>query len=337
NLWIQPLKTCSIMTENNGENNVKFSKSKNSKLLELINTSNLEQLSQFIETSHAETIISIRKKGVYKSLNDLSLRTEINNDALAKFYQLISNCKISKDIWNKYITSDEILMPATTLALHVGPFAINWIVVNCDFKILDWDSRVWQNETSKITTYDIINLVASVTQQLPVCNCYVIEEIKMIKNKSSINLLIQNQISTGIASCVKLITNQGTNNSPKNKLYLLKSSASARYFHLIVGSEAISANYVMKKILSDTDINDETLQRVSVDEKLKRKYNKMLSDEKEQVGWSLLKALTFMFIVDRYNKYKYQPVLHFTFIADGLQIIESVIGTTSRYTIQLNY
>ena len=35
------------------------------------------------------------------------------------------------------------------------------------------------------------------------------EEIKMIKNKSSINLLIQNQISTGIASCLKLITNQG--------------------------------------------------------------------------------------------------------------------------------
>lgn len=59
----------------------------------------------------------------------------------------------------------------------------------------------------------------------------------------------------------------------------------------------------MKKLLSDTDINDETLQRVSIDEKLKRKYNKMCSDEKEQIGWSLLKALTFMFIVDRYNKY----------------------------------
>lgn len=50
-------------------------------------------------------------------------------------------------------------MPATTLAIHVGPSAINWTVVNCDFKILDWDSRVWRNETSKITTCDTINLV----------------------------------------------------------------------------------------------------------------------------------------------------------------------------------
>lgn len=50
-------------------------------------------------------------------------------------------------------------MPATTLAIHVGPSAINWTVVNCDFKILDWDSRIWWNKTSKITTYDTINLV----------------------------------------------------------------------------------------------------------------------------------------------------------------------------------
>ena len=59
----------------------------------------------------------------------------------------------------------------------------------------------------------------------------------------------------------------------------------------------------MKKILSDTDVDDKILQRVNVDEKLKRKYNKMFTDEKEQIGWSLLKALTFMCIVDRYNKY----------------------------------
>ncbi|KAK9305977.1 hypothetical protein QLX08_003210 [Tetragonisca angustula] len=305
NLWIQPLKICSIMTESNSENNVKFSKFKSS-ILQLINTSGLKQLSQFIEESHAKTIISIRKKdGLYKSLNDLSLRTEINNDVLDKFYQSISNHEISTDIWSKYITPNKIIfqMPATTLAIHVGPSAINWTVVNCDFKILDWDSRVWRNETSNITTYDTINLIASVTQQLPVCDCYVMEEIKMIKNKSSINLLIQNQISTGIASCLKLITNQGTNNSSKNRLYLLKSFSSARYFHLIIGSEAISTDYIMKKILSDTDVDDKILQRVNVDEKLKRKYNKMFTDEKEQIGWSLLKALTFMCIVDRYNKY----------------------------------
>ncbi|KAK1132399.1 hypothetical protein K0M31_016508 [Melipona bicolor] len=304
NLWIQPLKICFIMTESNSENNVKFSKSKRSSL-QLINTSDLKQLSKFIEASHAKTIISIRKKdGLYKSLNDLSLRTKINNDVLAKFHRSISNYEISMRTWSKYVTHDEIIfqMPATTLAIHVGPSAINWTVVNCDFKILDWDSRVWQNGTSKITTYDTINLIASITQQLPVCNCYVMEEIKMINNKSS-NLLIQNQINTGIASCLKLITNQGTNNSPKNRLYLLKSSASARYFHLIIGSEAISANYVMKKILSDTDVNDKMLQRVNVDEKLKRKYNEMFTDEKEQIGWSLLKALTFMCIIDTYNKY----------------------------------
>ncbi|XP_043512276.1 uncharacterized protein LOC122529857 isoform X2 [Frieseomelitta varia] len=302
NLWIQPLKICSITTESNSEN-VKFSKSKSS-ILQLINTSGLKQLSQFIEASHAKTIISIRKKdGLYKSLNDLSLRTEINNDVLAKFYQTISN-EIPTHIWSKYITPNKRIfqMPATTLAIHVGPSAINWTVVNCDFKILDWDSRVWRNETSNITTYDTINLIASVTQQLPVCNCYVMEEIKMIKNKSS-NLLIQNQINTGIASCLKLITNQGTNNSSKNRLYLLKSFASARYFHLTIGSEAVSTDYIMKKILSDTDVDDEILQRVNVDEKLKRKYNKMFTDEKEQIGWSVLKALTFMCIVDRYNKY----------------------------------
>lgn len=47
-------------------------------------------------------------------------------------------------------------MPATLLGIHVGPTAITWSLVDCDFNVLAWDSIIWQNNSLK---YDIINLV----------------------------------------------------------------------------------------------------------------------------------------------------------------------------------
>lgn len=47
-------------------------------------------------------------------------------------------------------------MPAKLLGIHVGPTAITWSLVDCDFNVLAWDSIIWRNKSLK---YDIINSV----------------------------------------------------------------------------------------------------------------------------------------------------------------------------------
>lgn len=47
-------------------------------------------------------------------------------------------------------------MPATMLGIYVGPTAITWTLVDCDFNVLAWNSIIWWNNSLK---YDIINSV----------------------------------------------------------------------------------------------------------------------------------------------------------------------------------
>lgn len=70
----------------------------------------------------------------------------------------------------------------------------------------------------------------------------------------------------------------------------------ARFFNLIVASEVIAVDYFMNKILDDTK-TDECLWDIHIAYEFKKKYMKKVADEKEQMGWSLLKTLACLHII----------------------------------------
>ncbi|XP_068967611.1 uncharacterized protein [Bombus flavifrons] len=186
-------------------------------------------------------------------------------------------------------------MPATLLGIYVGPTAITWSLVDCDFNVLAWDSIIWQNNSLK---YDIINSVPLFVEQLPLSSSYVIEEHRINSRLHHTSFMIQHQILISIASCITLI-NRRTNNSDSlaNILYILKPSTTARFFNLMVASEVIAVNYFMKRLLNDTKKDDEWLRDIHIPHKLKKKYIEKVATEREQMGWSLLTSLACLHII----------------------------------------
>lgn len=289
--------------KNNLQNFMKYE----NKILKIINNNNSKELTKYIQPTYAETIMSSYiKNGPYESLNDLVIKTNINENILNEFYNsMLNHEKISKKI-NKFIVTpniNKIKMPQMILGIHVGPNAISWTLLNSNFNILNWDCLVWRNKISKITIYDIISLTSSFVQELSVSNnnltSFVMEEIEATKI-----LRYQFQIFIGIASCLKLLLYQEKNNSSKfsNNLYILKSQSTARFFKLKVGNEIIATNYILEKILNKTyesDKIDENLKQIQIyiDDEIKQKYIKKIAEEKEQIGRSLLTALTFIHLV----------------------------------------
>ncbi|XP_061936036.1 uncharacterized protein LOC107992434 isoform X2 [Apis cerana] len=285
--------------KNNLQNSIKYE----NKILKIINNNNLKDLTKYIHPTFAETIISSYiENGPYKSLNDLLIKTNINENILNEFYNSILNHeKIPPKKINKFTVTPNISgikMPQMILGIHVGPNAISWTLLNSNFKILNWDCLVWRNKTSKITTYDIISSTSSFVQELPISNnssiSFVMEEIDASKM-----LCYQFQIIIGVASCLKLLLCQEENNSSKfsNNLYILKPRSTARFFKLRVGNETIAANYILEKILNKTNETDENLKQIQIYNKIKKKYMEKIAEEKEQIGWSLLTALTFVHLV----------------------------------------
>ncbi|XP_068967613.1 uncharacterized protein [Bombus flavifrons] len=105
NYWVQLLAKCSTATKSNIKNNlVQFSEHE-AKILQLVNTSKLNNLTQFISALDAETLISKRtSNGLYKSLDDVLLKTEIDVDSWKHF--CTSFIKHNKKKWKKFIKPD---------------------------------------------------------------------------------------------------------------------------------------------------------------------------------------------------------------------------------------
>ncbi|XP_048265734.1 uncharacterized protein LOC100644647 isoform X2 [Bombus terrestris] len=253
---------------------------------------------QYVTASYAAKLISMRtNNGLYKSLDDILLRTEIDVDSWNNFCTSYIN-HYKKQKWTKLIKSDINItsMPATILGIYVGPTAITWTLVDCHCNVLLWDSIIWQNNSVK---YNIINSVPLFVEQLPLSSAYVIEESKFNKKLRYFSTVLQHQITSSIASCIKLMINQRTNNSNSSEtiLYILKSSATAHVFNLLIATEMITVDYVMKRILDDTKKDDELLWDIHIPYELKQKYMKKSANEREQMGRSLLTSVACLHIV----------------------------------------
>lgn len=73
--------------------------------------------------------------------------------------------------------------------------------------------------------------------------------------------------------------------------------STARIFNLLLASEAIAVDYIMKSILDNIKVDDEWSQDIHIACELKESYMKKVANEREQMGWSLLTTLACLRII----------------------------------------
>ncbi|XP_017767339.1 PREDICTED: uncharacterized protein LOC108555960 [Eufriesea mexicana] len=295
-LWIQSLQKCSTLIENNVEKNIENYLIYEPSILYIINKSKLSVLKKYIEVKCADAIILTRiKDGYYTSLKDLLLRTQINLDT----FNQLCNSIIDSGIKYKMKVTPNIegkIKPNTILGIHIGQTILSWSLLSYDFKVLDWDCITWQNNSlDRTNVYDIISVASTFVNQLPPSDTYVMQDF----NKATKQVYNLYNVHIGIASCLKFMIRQRQNNSitSENDVYILSPLMAAYCFRLILGNEVLATKYIMNVILNDVKLNNEKLPQIHIDNTLKSKYIKLNNMQKEELNWSLLKALTFGYFI----------------------------------------
>ncbi|CAK9816943.1 hypothetical protein ANTPLA_LOCUS9180 [Anthophora plagiata] len=306
-LWIKPIQRCSTGTNSIIEkNNVKVSSFKENHILNILNTSDLNEMTRYIQKPCAEKIILHRmKNGLFKSLNDLTSIQDIELDALNGLWILpIDEVQYLKLKRSMLIPKTKIIkVPNEVLGLHIGSNVISWAVVTSDFKILYLDFIHWGDSVKNVNSHDLINLAPTVAKMLPPSSSYVIEEFPYVKNSASAHLM-QQKLSAAIMCCVKILNEQRKKETSllENDFYVLKSQTSAQFFNLLVGKEVIATKYIIGKVFDNSKIKAKPFEGLYVNDKLRSKFANVTPEQQEQIGWSLLKAITCMYLLKCFKK-----------------------------------
>ncbi|XP_017789537.1 PREDICTED: uncharacterized protein LOC108571891 [Habropoda laboriosa] len=298
NLWINLVQRCSTGTDSMIENNEILFAENEHQILKIVNESNLKQLTNYIEQSYAQTIILHRiTNGSYKSLSDLTCIKDMESDILNKFLISVTNhdikhlqCSRSVLIPNTKITK----IPNEIMGLHIGPTAICWALVTSDFKVLHLGCHIWNDNHKKFSSYDLIHLASSVAHMLPLSSSHVIEEIPVLKRVPQSTYYIPQQLTTAIMSSIIIMNNSKNDDSSglKYNLYVLKPQTSAHFFNLVVGKEVVASKYIIQRIFDQSNIDNKQFQYIHISDELREYFLMEMPEQQEQLGWSLLKALT---------------------------------------------
>ncbi|XP_078040022.1 uncharacterized protein LOC144471642 [Augochlora pura] len=265
--WIQPSNAYSECFQNDKEN--VFYKEKNNNL---------------IHKNQHNKIVFMNKDGSVGFV-DMSFQNEGNSYTSKKF-------KITPRI-------TKMQMPKTVLAIHVGPSMLSWACIDSSFEVLNFDWHCWNDQLMKTNTHNLINLVSTVTPALPIAAVYVIEDVCVPRKGLKIieKLLTQKQLATSIMSSIMLRDMLLLNSvKPADNVYILQSYFSANWFDLFIGNEVISTDCIMKELL--TTNSDTNKLNISISPTLKVKYMELANAKRDQVIWSLLKAISFLCVVE---------------------------------------
>ncbi|XP_076176085.1 transcription elongation factor, mitochondrial [Ptiloglossa arizonensis] len=284
-----------------------FRFTRETKILQIANEGTEEQLQKFIELSHAKSIILHRiQNGPYKSLLDLLLINKFEHNIAQRFCNAICPEKLTK--MNKYTVVPNIKMeelPDTVLGIHVGPTLVSWALIDRDFNLLNWNYETWYDCRPRNNSYHLIEMVPSIVKKIPKSSAYIMEDIQLIRNTITPNILyLQQQFIVSIMVCVAL--RDGNDVPCVNNVYVFKPKTTARFFKLLLGSEIIGAQYVVHvtSTFNQIEIRDMASINMCISDDGKRKYMRGSSDVQEQMRWSLLKALSFFHIAEMQNNFE---------------------------------
>ncbi|CAK9802235.1 Transcription elongation factor, mitochondrial [Anthophora quadrimaculata] len=300
-VWIKPVQWYSTRTNSIiGNNYKKIFSIKQDHILNILNTSSLNILTRYIQEPYAEKIIQHRtENGPFKSLNELTKIQDIELDALNSLWisptdeMMLSKLKRSIMMPKTKITA----VPNEVLGLHIGTNVVSWAMVTSDFKILYLDFIDWSESTKGTNIYELIDLAQIIAKELPPSCSYVIEEFPYTNKLSNI-YLTQQKLMTAILSCVKVLNEQTkASSSLEDDFYMLRKQTSAQFFNLVIGKETIASRYIIGKILYDSTIETKPFEDIYINSKLRSKFINITSEQQEQIGWSLLKAITCMYLI----------------------------------------
>ncbi|CAK9832358.1 hypothetical protein ANTRET_LOCUS9192 [Anthophora retusa] len=319
-LWINPVQWCFTRTNGIVKNNCETISSrtndivenncetifsnKQNHILNILNTSSLDILTRYIQEPYAEKIIQHRtENGPFKSLNDLTRIQNIELDVLNGLWIAPNTKQLSKLKRSLIMPRTKITtVPNEILSLHIGTSAVSWAVVTSDFKILQLDFINWSSDTRALSIFELINLVPLIAKLLPPSSSYVTEEF-VYSNKLGSKYFVQQKLLTAILSCVKIL-NEERNKSPslKNDFYILRKQTAAHFFNLVVGGETIASRYIIGKILHNSNSEIKPFENIYINDELRSNFINVTSEQQEQVGWSLLKAITGMYLIKLFRE-----------------------------------
>lgn len=97
-----------------------------------------------------------------------------------------------------------------------------------------------------------------------------------------------------------IIKFSGTVEFVANNIFILRQHVLRKVYGLIIGNEAISTQYMIQKLLQESNglmESKERLPSVLLNAELREIYNTQSPIYQEQMGWSLLIALAFLELV----------------------------------------
>lgn len=82
-----------------------------------------------------------------------------------------------------------------------------------------------------------------------------------------------------------------------NNIYILRQHVLRKIYGLVIENETISTQYMLQRLLYESDILETKEPKVLIRTELRDMYNAQTPICQEQIGWSLLIALAFIELV----------------------------------------
>ncbi|KAG7205398.1 hypothetical protein KM043_007392 [Ampulex compressa] len=314
-LYIYTYCTASnVHNENSANANLQYSPKEELKILQIINKANLMEVSRYnISKANARKLILHRKvHGNFTSICDLFDIKCMKHNILHNFCNsIILNKKkelLDEDILKKHITpvitNDMRKNITSALALHFCNNTISWACLDQNYTILFWDYREIAVRKVSTNLVELIKMTSDITKVIPRADIIVIEEDKITLNTKTTlqwNNLQQHQIIaitlTQLINDIDKCVEQSSALSGVTNIFTLRHRLSAHFIGLVLGTEVISAKYIIEKLVNPQQEEPQfitPMPAIILSEDMKNMYKQMNALKREQMGWALLKAITFI-------------------------------------------
>ncbi|XP_011876089.1 PREDICTED: transcription elongation factor, mitochondrial [Vollenhovia emeryi] len=283
------------------------------KILEVINTKATTDLLKYsITKNRAEKLELLRaNNGPFESLDDLLQIQSMNNKWVFNFYKSIL-CGKKKP--PKKIIPGLIATPQNTgnqkdvntvLGIYVGHDLVSWSLLNRDCEVSQWGYKSFPRKGTKETIHTLLQETIPIARKLPKADRYVMQEangdIGHVQNRHLHQDFVQRSIIGAIILSYLTLLDSRFNDTTTfvaNNIFILRQRVLLKIYGLIIDNEAISTQYMLQKLLQESEELIETKEpKVLIGPDLRNMYNAQSSVCKEQIGWSLLIALAFIELI----------------------------------------
>ncbi|XP_011630409.1 transcription elongation factor, mitochondrial-like isoform X1 [Pogonomyrmex barbatus] len=286
-----------------------FSPVDKEKILEVINNRNTKDLLQYsISEKRAQNLELHRaNNGPFTSLEDLLQVKNMNKKCTYNFYKSIILGK--KRIGPKKSMSGLVITPKnivndqkdvnTALGIYVGYDMISWSLLNRDCQVLQWSFKCFPQKESKENIHSILQTTIPIARKLPKADRYIMQEASIghIQNRKSYQHFAQQSLMSAIILSYLTMQDNQCNDIVKfveNNIFILRQSVLRKVYGLTLDKETISTQYMLQKLLQESELVKTNEPKVLIGRELKDMYNAQNSVYQEQIGWSLLISLVFI-------------------------------------------